>query len=411
MTRERHSWAVRMTTSSPSRTTSPAFPWVGLLTLAVAVFLSITIEMLPTGLLPDMSAELGVSEPQIGLLVSVFAFTVVISSAPMMALTRRFPRQPLLVGVLVVLALSSVLTALAPSYEFVVATRIVGGIAHGLVWSIVGAYAGHLVPKEQLARAVAITTAGGSLAFVLGVPVGTALGHAFGWRLAFAAIAGLTLLGALLVWWLLPAVQHRHEVKTGAVHVSVRRDPTMMAVVVVCIITAVVMIGQYAVYTYIAPYLIEVVGADAGAVGPLLFGYGIAGAFGLLLAGTILGRRPTLGLLISFAGVGVGVAALALFSSNPVLAIAAFFFWGVAFGALPTLLNTRLLHSASARIRDAAAAFYTTAFNIGIGGGALLGAALYNTLGLEALPWVFVGILVLSFAIVLVTSRSARRSA
>ncbi|SDS23431.1 MFS transporter [Microterricola viridarii] len=394
-----------MTETAPSRHAPPAFPWVGLLTLAVAVFLSITIEMLPMGLLPDMSAELGASEPEVGLLVSVFAFTVVLSSAPLMALTRRLPRQPLLVGVLVILALSAVLTAIAPSYEFIVATRVLGGAAHGLFWSIVGAYAGHLVPKEQLARAVAITTAGGSLAFVLGVPLGTALGHAFGWRVAFAGIAGLTLLGALLVWRLLPGVQHRHAPAAGAEHVSVRRDPTLVGVIVVCVVTGVVMIGQYAVYTYIAPYLIEVLGADAAAVGPLLFGYGIAGALGLLLAGTVLGRHPTRGLLIAFAGVGVGVAALALLSETPALAIAAFLFWGVAFGALPPMLNTRLLHTASARIRDAAAAFYTTAFNLGIGGGALLGAALYATLGLQALPWVFVGILALSFVLVLVTSR------
>lgn len=394
-----------MTAHTTSRPTAPAFPWVGLLTLAVAVFLSITIEMLPMGLLPDISQELGVSEPQVGLLVSVFAFTVVLSSAPLMALTRRLPRQPLLVGVLVILALSSVLTAIAPSYEFMVATRVLGGAAHGLFWSIVGAYAGHLVPKEQLARAVAITTAGGSLAFVLGVPLGTALGHAFGWRIAFAGIAVLTLIGALLVWWLLPGVQHRHAPEEGTEHVSVRRDPTLVAVIVVCVITGVVMIGQYAVYTYIAPYLIDVVGADAAEVGPLLFGYGIAGAVGLLLAGTVLGRRPTLGLLIAFAGVGIGVAGLAAFSAVPVIAIGAFFFWGIAFGALPPLLNTRLLHSASARIRDAAAAFYTTAFNLGIGGGALLGAALYNTLGLQALPWVFVGILALSFLIVVITAR------
>lgn len=393
-----------MTETSPTRPGPPAFPWVGLLTLAVAVFLSITIEMLPMGLLPDMSAELGVSEPAVGLLVSVFAFTVVVSSAPLMAATRRLPRQPLLVAVLAILALSAVLTAVAPSYEVLVATRVLGGAAHGLFWSIVGAYAGHLVPKEQLARAVAITTAGGSLAFVLGVPLGTALGHAVGWRVAFAGIAALTLLGALLVWRMLPGVQHRHAAAEGSAHVSVRRDPTLVAVVVVCLVTGVVMVGQYAVYTYIAPYLIEVVGADAASVGPLLFGYGIAGALGLLLAGTVLGRRPTLGLLIAFAGVGVGVAALALFSAMPVLAIVAFLFWGVAFGALPPLLNTRLLHSASARIRDAAAAFYTTAFNIGIGGGALLGAALYGTLGLAALPWVFLGILVASFVLVLVTS-------
>ncbi|MFC6356976.1 MFS transporter [Luethyella okanaganae] len=387
------------------------FPWAGLLVLAAAVFLSITIEMLPTGLLPDMSRELEVAESQVGLLVTVFAFAVVITSTPLVALTRRVPRHALVVIVLAVLAISNLLTALAPNYELVLATRVLGGAAHGLFWAVVGAYAGHLVPKEQIARAVAITTAGGSLAFVLGVPLGTALGHAFGWRTAFAGIAALTMLGAVLVWLLLPRVDHRaHETDapTGA-RSGLRGDPTLTAVVLVCVVTAVTMIGQYAFYTYIAPYMIEIVATGGAAVSPLLFAYGIAGAIGLLLAGTVLGKHPTLGLLIAILTTGFAVGALAGLVSMPVLAVAAFVLWGIGFGALPPLLNTRLLHTASARIRDAAAAFYTTAFNTGIGGGALLGAVLYDSIGLASLPWAYVGILVLSSVIVLLASRMHRR--
>jgi predicted MFS family arabinose efflux permease len=294
-----------------------------------------------------------------------------------------------------VLAISCVLTALAPNYGTVLATRILGGAAHGLFWSVVGAYAGHLVPKEQLARAVSISVAGGSLAFVLGVPLGTALGQAFGWRLAFAGIGALTLLGALLVWRFLPPVRH-HAGEADAAPLRLRSDATFVPVLVVCLITAVTMVGAYTFYTYIAPFITDVMGMAPSAISPMLLAYGIAGAVGLLLAGTVLGRRPTVGLAVALVATTLGVAGLALFPQVPGVGIACFLLWGTAFGALPPMLNTRLLHSASSRIRDAAASFYTTAFNTGIGGGALLGAILFGVIGLGGLPWVFVALLVCS---------------
>lgn len=384
-----------MTSSVPSVHPAPPFPWLGLIVLAAAVFLSVTIEMIPTGLLPDMSRELGVGEPAIGVLVTVFAGTVVVATVPLAALTRRVPRRALIVASLAVLAISCVLTALAPAYPLVLATRVLGGAAHGLFWSVVGAYAGHLVPKEQLARAVSISVAGGSLAFVLGVPLGTALGQAFGWRLAFALIGGLALLGALLVQRFLPPVRH-HAGESDAPPLRLRSDPTFVAVVVVCLITMVTMIGAYTFYTFVAPFITGVMGMPASAISPMLLAYGIAGAVGLVLAGTVLGRRPTVGLVVALAATGAGVAGLAAFAQVPGLGVACFLLWGTAFGALPPMLNTRLLHTASARIRDAAASFYTTAFNIGIGGGALLGSVLFGVIGVAGLPWVFVALLVCS---------------
>ncbi|MFB6610808.1 MFS transporter [Agromyces sp. NPDC056379] len=386
-----------MTPSTPVDSTSstpavaPPFPWLGLIVLASAVFLSVTIEMLPTGLLPDMSRELGVGEPLVGLLVTVFAATVVVLTVPLAALTRKVGRRRLIVIALVVLAISCVLTAVAPNYPTVVATRVLGGAAHGVFWSVVGAYAGHLVPKEQLARAVSISVAGGSAAFVLGVPLSTALGQALGWRSAFAAMGALTLVGAVLVWRFLPSVRH-HAGEADAAPVRVRKDPTFVPVIVVCLITATAMIGMYSFYTYVAPYLTDVMGLPASAISPMLLAYGIAGAVGLVLAGAVLGRRPTVGLVVAMVGTALGAVGLAVFPQVPVAGIASFLLFGTAFGALPTMLNTRLLHSASARIRDAAASFYTTAFNTGIGGGALLGAALYGVIGLAALPWVLVAL-------------------
>jgi predicted MFS family arabinose efflux permease len=390
--------------------TAPKFPWVGLIALAAAVFLSVTSEMIPTGLLPDMSASLGVSEAAIGLLVTVFAFTVVVTSTPLTALTRRWPRHGMIVGILLVLALSNVLTAIAPNYAFVVGSRVLGGIAHGMFWSIVGAYAGHLVPKEQIGRAVSITIGGGTLAFVLGVPLGTFAGHLFGWRLSFAILAGLMVVGAVVVWRLLPAV-HRDDEASGRRDRSVPRprDRTIPAVLMVCLIAAVTMVGHYAFYTYIVPFLTRPMGIPAGDVGGLLFIYGVAGAVGLVIAGSVLGPRPQLGLVLALATTGVAVAALAVFAGQPIPGLISFVLWGLAFGALPPLLQTRLLHTSSAAFRDTASALYTTSFNIGIGGGALLGSLIFAAGGLLLLPWCYIGLLAVSLVLVFVVGRMTRR--
>lgn len=409
---------------SPGQTPGP-FPWVGLIALAAAVFLSVTSEMLPTGLLPDMSRALGVSEAQVGLLVSWFAFTVVLTSTSLAHLTRRLPRHGLIVLVLVVLAVSNVLTAIAPNYAFMVGGRILGGMAHGLFWAVVGAYAAHLVPREQIGRAVAITVSGGTLAFVFGVPLATAAGHLLGWRLSFVALAGLMLVGAVVVWRFLPRVSHYGARRTPAELAAIadaapataatpaepRRDPTMPAVILLCAITALTMVGHYTFYTYIAPFLIDGLGVDGAAVAPLLFAYGIAGALGLVLSGTVFGPRPQLGLVVGITVSALSVTVLALFASTLPVAITAFVLWGLAFGTLPPLLQTRLLRTASRRIRDTASAIYTTAFNAGIGGGALLGAALLNTVGMDAVPVTYIGILVLALVLVIVSDAVTRRRA
>ncbi|MGO4300983.1 MFS transporter [Leifsonia sp. RAF41] len=399
-------------TSTTPVPVAPKFPWTGLIALAAATFLSVTSEMIPTGLLPDMSSSLGVSEAQIGLLVTVFAFTVVVTSTPLTALTKRWPRHGLLIGILVVLGISNALTAIAPTYEFVVGSRILGGVAHGMFWSIVGAYAGHLVPKEQIGRAVSLTLGGGTLAFVLGVPLGTFAGHLFGWRLSFGLLAALMMVGAVVIWKLLPAVEREADaVGTRRRDRSVPkpRDRTIPAVVMVCLIAAVTMVGHYAFYTFVVPFLTGPMGIPAGNVGALLFVYGIAGAGGLLLAGSVLGPRPQLGLILALLITGVAVAALAVFAFQPVPALIAFLLWGLAFGALPPLLQTRLLHTSSAAFRDTASALYTTFFNIGIGGGALVGALIFDAGGLMLLPWCYVGLLVVSIVLVMVVGRMTRQ--
>ncbi|MET0303896.1 MAG: MFS transporter [Microbacteriaceae bacterium] len=386
-----------------SATSSP-FPFFRLLVITGAIFIAITSEFLPTGLLPDISGELRVSESQVGLLVTVFAGTVVVTTAPFAFLTRTLSRKWLMVGLLVVFAISNFLAAGAPTYEVLVASRVLGGLAHGLFWAVTGPYASHLVPPHQLARAVAVTGMGGTAAFIFGVPLGTAIGHAIGWRLAFVAVGVAVLVFVLLVVLLLPPVKHLPDLSTAEIALPMRKDPSLRGVIVVCAAVLIIMTGQNVFYTYIAPWVIQVGGFSPDAVSPLLLVYGVAGAAGLLVVGTIGDKYPRATPVALVGMLALAVAFLAAVGPTaPWAVIAGLALWSAAFGGLPALFQARLLHEASARVRDVAAAWLTTAFNIAIGGGALIGGAALDGFGIQTLPWIQVAVVVVGLVFVSAT--------
>lgn len=382
------------------------FPWVGMLALAAAAFLAVTSEALPTGLLPELADGLQCSTPAAGLLVSFYALTVVVATTPLAMLTRRIPRRPLLIAVIVMIGLSSVLLALSPNYAVAVVARITGGMAHGVFWAVSGGYVGRIATSSQLGRAVAITAGGVSLAFIFGVPLATILGHAVGWRIAFAVVGCLLVAGAAVVGALLPRVDTEGAtagiptltggIRIGASGTKRRADKSVRPAIVVCVLTGLITLGYFTLNAYIAPFIADAMGFGTGAVGPLLFVGGVMGAISVVLVGTRFGRTPNRSAVLGLVLTAVAVAVLAAVPGIPVVAIGAFALWSIAFGCLPPLLQTALLTAASARFRDTASALYTTAFNLGIGGGGAVGGAVYAVGGVYALPWAALAILVVA---------------
>jgi predicted MFS family arabinose efflux permease len=390
--------------SSPGTTTP--FPFWRLLVITGAIFVVVTSEFLPTGLLPEMAEELRVSSSRIGLLVTVFAVTVVVTAVPLTSLTTRFPRKPLMIVVLGVFVVAMVLGAVAPGYEVLVASRILAGAAHGLFWSVTAPYASRMVPAAQLARAISVTAAGGTAAFIFGVPLGTALGHALGWRLAFAVVGGVVLAFLALVVIFLPPVQHLVPLATGEVLVPARHDRTIPGIVIVCVTVVILITGQNTLSTYIVPWLIEVGTVAPEGVSAVLVVNGVAGAIGLVAAGLVGDRWPRASVAVMLAGVVVSVIGLALFGAGSVQGtIAGCVFWSAFFGGLPSLVQARMLQSASLRLRDTASAWLTISFNVAIAGGALIGGFVLDGFGIATLPWGLVTGVALALVFVLLTDR------
>jgi predicted MFS family arabinose efflux permease len=362
-----------------------AFPRLGLIALAAAIFVSMSTEFLPGGLLPDIAATYDRPVTDVGQLITVFAATVILTATPLAILTRRVPRKPLAVSGLIGIAMATALTALAPTFEVLLVARALGGMAHGLFWAVAAAYAADLVPASRLGRATAITAAGGSLAGVLGVPLGNALGQLLGWRAAFAALAVCAALAVVLVAALLPPVSVK--ARTAETTATPRTPSTLPGILLVCGIILFVVIGQTTFGTYSVVWLTEVASIPAKTLPLYLLGTGVAAFLAVTAVGHVADRYPRAALLVAVALVAVLMASfpLALAWGLPALIVVALA-QSMAFAVAPMLLQARMMRIASPRQRSTAAALQTTAFNISIGGGAVVGAVVVGAWGLDALP-------------------------
>ncbi|MFI6876387.1 Cmx/CmrA family chloramphenicol efflux MFS transporter [Streptomyces sp. NPDC050400] len=282
--------------------------------LGLGIFTQGTSEFMLSGLLPGMAADLGVSVPDAGLLISAFALGMVVGAPLLAVATLRLPRRTTLVALQAVFVAAHVVGALAPGYAVLLVTRILGALAYAGFWGVAVATAVALVPADAKSRAVALVAGGLTLATIVGVPAGTVLsGHA-GWRAAFWAVAAATAVG--LVCTLLAVPADRGPGGAGQAR-SVRAELRGMArgalwlsyAITACTFGAVIV-----TFSYLAPLLTDVTGVPDAWVPALLALFGAGGLLGLVVGGRTAHARP-------LATLGWGLGALAVISA--LLAVAA----------------------------------------------------------------------------------------
>ena len=333
-----------------------------------------------SGCCPQIADGLSVSEANVGLLLTSYAVVAAVTTIPLTAITMRIPRHLLIAATVGIFTISQVAAALAPSFAILILSRLICAVAHGVFWSTLAPVAARLAPPEQSGKATAMVFLGNSLAIVLGVPLGTALGQWLGWRAAIGvlAVAGLICVAAAAraCCRRMPALPQDRTTRFGAAlkaSVTIIRSRPVAAV---CLVTAVLVVGHFTAYTYIAPLVRRDGGLEGVGLSALLLGYGAAGLVGNWFVGRHVDRRPG-PLLIGL----IGVMAVSLAALVPVLGpaptVIATLLWGGAFTALPVCLQAAILRVAP-QARDAASAMYVVAFQIGIGGGALLGERFFS---------------------------------
>lgn len=349
---------------------------VVLIALAISAFTFVTTETLPIGLLLLIAADLNVTQVAAGMLVTCYGLVVVVASVPLTLLTRRMPRRVLLPALLGVFVVFTVVSVATTSYWVLLAARMVIALSQALFWSVVMPTAASLFPPNVTGRALSVVFAGSSLAAVLGVPVGTWLGERLGWQAAFLALTGLGVLTLVVIAALLPSGRPEQAHSARGTAPDSRRYWLLMTA------TTLAVTGAFTAFTYVTPFLTEVAAFSTAAIGPLLLLRGVAGIAGVGVGGLLVDRNPWGATVTPVVVQVVALLGVYVVGDSPVLAAGLVALAGLAFSALAGAVGTRTLQIAPGST-DLASAGSSTAFNIGITCGALLGGVLLSTFGVR----------------------------
>ncbi|MEU9063881.1 MFS transporter [Streptomyces sp. NPDC048430] len=356
-----------------------AVPAPALLVMACTGFIVIMTETLPAGLLPQLSAGLGVSEGGAGQLVSAYAVGTVLAAIPAITLTRGARRKPLLLAGLLGFLIANGVTALSPSFPVALVARFVGGAFSGLLWGMLAGYARRIAAPEHAGRALAIAMTGTPVALAVGTPLGAWLGSTVGWRWSFAAMSLLGIVVMVFAKYLVPDAPGQ-PARTRA---PLGRVLTVPGVATVLGVVFIWMLAHNLLYTYIASYLRETGLALRPDITLLVFG--VAALGGIWITGVFIDRALRGLTLAGVALFAVAGALLAVAQHSTVLALLAVILWGLAFGGSATQLQTAMGEAARENA-DAANAMLTTSFNLAIFAGGAVGALVVDGVGARTLP-------------------------
>lgn len=357
--------------------------WSRVMTLAAAAFIFNTTEYIPVGLLSNIGDSFGMPSSQVGIMLTVYAWIVALTSLPMMLMTSSMNRRHLLIGIFTLFTASHVLSFFAWNFDVLLISRVGVALAHALFWSITASLVFNLAPPGRQARALSLLATATALASVLGLPLGRLIGQVFSWRGTFMAIG----MGAFALLWLIVKMMPDF---TSASTGSAKSLPALLrrpALVGIYALTVVAVTAHFTAFTYIESFTLKVGGFDESFATVLLFVLGSAGVIGSIIfskyaemriSGLITGALFTLSvcllLLYPFAFSHLGMIVLSLL-------------WGASFMIIGMGMQMKVLKLAS-DATDVAMAIASGIINIGIGAGALLGNRISSDMTISAVGYV-----------------------
>jgi len=376
---------------------------IGLLALALGGFGIGLTEFVIAGLLPQVAADFQVDEAAAGWLISGYALSVAAGAILLTAAVTKLPRKQVLIGLMVLFIIGNLVSALAPTYSIMLLGRIVAALCHGAFFGIGSVVAANMVEPRKRSGAIAIMFTGLTLANVLGVPFGTFLGQAAGWRSTFWAITGIGVIALVGIIALVPAPR---GVATSQTSLRTEFGAFRSRQVWLSLIVTVLGFGgMFGAFTYIAFILTEVSGFASATVPWLLILFGVGTFLGNILGGKAADRSRDRTITVFLAGLTVVLAAFALLAANPVATVILLtLMGGFGFGTVPGL-QTRIMHFAD-HAPTLASSSNIAAFNVGNALGAWLGGITITAgLGYTSPLWVGAALTLAALVVMLIALR------
>lgn len=348
--------------------TSTFKQWVSVCALAVGAFIFNTTEYIPIALLSDIGQSFGKPATEVGMMITVYAWIVALLSLPLMLMTKNIERRKLLLALFALFVVFHALSFFSWNFNILLISRIGIALTHAVFWSITASLAVRLAPTGKTNQALGLLSTGTVLAMVLGIPLGRVVGQYFGWQLSFLLI-GVCAAGVMLVLAKnLPALPSQNTGSLSSLpSLFKRRNLMLLYAMTVLIITA-----HFTAYSYIEPFVLQVGGFKAEQVTIVLSLYGLAGFAASYLFGKWFAKSQSLFMLGAVAVILLSALLLLPFASFPYAVYALVFIWGVAIVIVSLGMVSKVLTFAS-DATDVANSIYSGLYNVGIGGGALLG--------------------------------------
>ncbi|HHX2498874.1 TPA: sugar transporter [Neisseria subflava] len=348
--------------------TSTFKQWVSVCALAVGAFIFNTTEYIPIALLSDIGQSFDKPATEVGMMITVYAWIVALLSLPLMLMTKNIERRKLLLMLFALFALFHTLSFFSWNFNILLVSRIGIALTHAVFWSITASLAVRLAPTGKTNQALGLLSTGTVLAMVLGIPLGRVVGQYFGWQLSFLLI-GVCAAGVMLVLAKnLPALPSQNTGSLSSLpSLFKRRNLMLLYAMTVLIITA-----HFTAYSYIEPFVLQVGGFKAEQVTIVLSLYGLAGFAASYLFGKWFAKSQRLFMLGAVAVILLSALLLLPLASLPYAVYALVFIWGVAIVIVSLGMVSKVLAFAS-DATDVANSIYSGLYNVGIGGGALLG--------------------------------------
>jgi predicted MFS family arabinose efflux permease len=372
-----------MTVDIPSP--PPSGPWTPRVILALAVlsaaaFIYVTAEIMPVGALAAIAEDLGVSEATVGTLLAGYALVAAVATVPLVRWTARWPRRTTLLFTLICLAVSQLISALAPTFAVLALGRVLCALTHGLMWSVIAPIGVRLVPPTHAGRATAAVYVGTGLALVVGSPLTALMSQLWGWRMAVAAITAAAIAVLAAARLTLPLM----AMPTGAVGPRRTRHHHNRRLLTISALTLIGVTGHFISYTFIVAIIRDVVGLRGANLAWLMAAYGIAGLTAMGLLARSGDRRPRAAIIMGLGGLTLVFAVLAGLAFGGrhtgvtmLLGIVAIGAWGATATAMSPMLQSAAMRT-SPQDPDGASGLWVAAFQVGIMAGSLLGGLLFS---------------------------------